>query len=87
MLEGGEFLLHLAHLHVAGGAARFVKEIDDPSRQTAEEDDEKPGHPDESRRRRPVIRRGARRNSAQIGQHDLKDVFARAHAGETDRER
>src|SRR5262245_61071049 len=32
MLEGGELLLHLAHFHVAGSAAWFVKQINDSAR-------------------------------------------------------
>jgi hypothetical protein len=32
MLEGGELLLHLAHFHVAGSAAWFVKQINDSTR-------------------------------------------------------
>src|SRR5205807_4067475 len=39
MLERGELFLHLAHFHMARFAARFVEEINNPARQTAQKDD------------------------------------------------
>src|SRR3954471_24472325 len=75
MLERGEFLLHIAHLHMTGGAARTVEEIDDSAGQAAEQDDEETGQPDHARDRR--------RNTAEIEKHDLEEKLARADAGET----
>ena len=87
MLEGGNFLFHVAHPDVAGGAARLVKQVNDPARQAAKQDDDETGHADEARGREPIIGRRASRNRAEVGQHDLKDVLARPDAGETDRQR
>src|ERR1700686_2567500 len=53
MLERDELFFHLAHFHVARLAARFVEEINDPARQTAQQDDREsrePDHPRDGRR-------------------------------------
>ena len=41
MLEGRDFVLHFAQLHVFGCATRLVKEINDATRGAADQDDEK----------------------------------------------
>src|SRR4051794_29188420 len=78
MLERGEFLLHLAHLHVADGPARPVKEVNDSAGQTAEQNHGETDEPDHAR--------DGWRNGAEIEEHDLKQKLPRADAGETDRQ-
>ena len=79
MLERGEFLLHIAHLHVTGGAARTIQKIDDSAGQAADQNDgeaDEPNHPGHGRW-----------NRAKVEEHDLKDELARPDPGETDRQR
>src|SRR5205085_5484539 len=57
MLERGEFLFHIAHLHMANRAARPVKEVDHSTGQTAEQDHAEAGEPNEPGGGKPIIGR------------------------------
>src|SRR5262249_27681643 len=78
MLQGLNFLSHLAQLHVSALATWFVEEINNPPRRAAGEHDKKTHRADKHRDRF--------RHATKAVEHDLKNFLAQPDAGQTNRQ-
>src|SRR5205823_3239890 len=79
MFRRGHFAFHFTQLHALGDAARFVEEVNDSARSTADHDDEKAERPDQFG--------FLDRDAANVVKHYLKQLFSQSDSGKTDRNR
>src|SRR6202011_4321577 len=78
MFHRRHFTLHFAQRHPFRDAARFVEEVNDAARRTADQNHEKAHRSDQFRDRN--------RNVAKVVEHDLQDLFAQTNARKADRQ-